>query len=146
MSARTIFLAAQFGNSVDDALSHPGERLITACEWPAIGNHLGLTTRELEVIVLLFHSNTVETISRKLTIKPRTVRQYVEQVHVKLKLTDRIELILRVIEARDAIREAVEKGLRGNRLLPVCETERVVRTSVRRSTIARRHHTSHLGS
>ena len=87
-----------------DAFDHPGERLIEPSEWPAIASELGLTTREWQVMILLFQGKTREAIAGELRIKTRTVRQYVEQLHVKLEVQDRVELVLRIVECRDHLR------------------------------------------
>ncbi len=73
-------------------------------EWAGIRKQLGLSQREGEVVMLLFEGSTCEAAARKLNIKPRTVRQYVEQVHTKLAIKDRVELALLVIECRDSLR------------------------------------------
>lgn len=74
-------------------------------EWGSIASRLRLTRRESEVVVLLFLGNTRNAIARILSIKPSTVRQYMEQVHEKLGVQDRVTLVLSIIECRDELRE-----------------------------------------
>ncbi|GAA5505790.1 response regulator transcription factor [Novipirellula caenicola] len=88
--------------------THPGTRLVNWDEWPQIAAHLHLTQRELDVIVLLFYGHTRNAIGRMLEIQPRTVRQYVEQLHLKLEVQDRVALVLKVVECRDALRTGDE--------------------------------------
>ncbi len=85
--------------------SHPGTRLIEPTEWQPIARQFRLSDRELQVLRLLFEGNTRESVSRILGIRPRTARQYVEQIHGKIGVCDRVELVLRLIECRDALRQ-----------------------------------------
>ncbi len=87
----------------DDAI-HPGHSLVAAQEWPEIADELGLTIREWQVCILLFQGQTRESIANRLSISTRTVRQYLEQMHRKLDVCDRVELVLRVVQCRDRIR------------------------------------------
>lgn len=84
--------------------AHPGERLISRQEWPAISMDLRLTARESEVVVLLFQGRSCESIAHRLSIKSRTVRQFLEQVYRKLDVQDRVALVLRIVESRDKLR------------------------------------------
>ena len=82
----------------------PGRRLIQKDEWSAIWNSLRLTKREGEVVKLLFNGGTNEAVARELDIRPRTVRQYVEQIYQKLSVQDRVSLALLIVECRDTLR------------------------------------------
>ena len=45
--------------------------------------------------------HTRSLIGDKLGIKDRTVRQYLEQLHLKLRVNNRVSLVLRIIQVRD---------------------------------------------
>jgi len=77
---------------------HPGEELLTAAEWQAIGLHFRLTRRELEVAVLLFEGKTRYQIARRLKCAPGTVRTYIDRLFAKLEVTDRLGLALRIMD------------------------------------------------
>ena len=77
--------------------------LIKQEQWPKIAADLELTEREIEVVQLLFKQMTRDEISDHLGIKPRTVRQYMENIHSKLRVKTRIGVVLRVIQVRDSL-------------------------------------------
>ncbi len=82
---------------------NPGERLLTARQWRDVSRFLQLTPRELQVARLLFLGHTREVIAAHLQVTSRTVRQYIERLHVKLKVQDRVGLVLRIVEVRDEL-------------------------------------------
>ena len=79
--------------------------LVTPKQWPQIGEKLDLAERELEVIKLLFEQLTRDQIAEKMGIKSRTVRQYMENIHEKLRVTNRIGVVLRIIQIRDSMQK-----------------------------------------
>lgn len=102
----------------------PGKHLINdERQWQAIADLLELSQRELQVCQGLFEGRTRKDIAIQLEIKDRTVRQYMEQLHSKLKVCNRVSLVLRVVQARDhVIKEqalAGECGDNNNRLQPI---------------------------
>jgi DNA-binding NarL/FixJ family response regulator len=105
LDARLGFVADE--ESPGDYAPHPGSRLVVPEEWPAIARSFGLTTREREVVILLFRGRTCASIAQDLSIRTRTVRQYLEQIYNKLDIQDRIELVLRIIEVRDELRDEI---------------------------------------
>ena len=76
--------------------------LLSAEEWRQVSEWFGLTCREQEVCKLLFQCLTRREIAAELGIKERTVRGYMEQIHIKLNGKSRVGVVLRIIEARDA--------------------------------------------
>lgn len=90
---------------LDLSLTHPGESLLTPEQWVGVAEKLHLTPREWEVTVLLFEGGTRDGIARRLQVTARTVRKYLEQLHEKLRVHDRVGLVLRVIETRDQLAE-----------------------------------------
>lgn len=81
----------------------PGKSLVREDQWPKIFEVLEISEREGEVCRLLFEGLTREEIATKMTIKVRTVRHYLERLHTKLRVNNRVALVLRIIQVRDAI-------------------------------------------
>ena len=81
----------------------PGQSLVLEDQWEKVSALLKLSKREQEVCRLLMDGNTRTSIASELGIKSRTVRQYLEQLHVKLKVNNRVGLVLRVIQIRDSL-------------------------------------------
>ena len=79
----------------------PGEVLIDEKEWSAIGTFLGLSDRETAVCQLLFLGQTRVKIAEGIQVSPRTVRHYMEHIHTKLNVCNRVSLVLRIVQARD---------------------------------------------
>ncbi len=96
----TAVPSRRFGSVLDTAHM----QLLTSQDWEAICATASLTKREAEVCTLLLSCKTRNAIADCLGIKPRTVRQHLENLHVKLNVTNRVELVLRVISIRDAAR------------------------------------------
>jgi DNA-binding CsgD family transcriptional regulator len=100
----------------------PDHNLISEAHWPLIANNLSLSDRELQVCQRLLDGLTREAIAKSLGIKYRTVRQYLEQLHEKLKVNNRVALVLRVIQVRDSLikQDAISRAMRteGSRTKP----------------------------
>ncbi len=82
--------------------------LISSEQWADISAAASLSPRECEVIKRLLTGNTRDKIANALQIKPRTVRQHMESIHQKLNVTNRVELVLRIIQIRDTLFERLE--------------------------------------
>jgi len=82
---------------------HPGIGLLSPEEWTEVAASLQLTPREWEVAVVLFEGKTRESIARHLGLATRTVRQYLERLHLKLDVSDRVGLVLQIIRVRDEL-------------------------------------------
>lgn len=76
---------------------HPGEGLLTHQQWEAIGKRFRLTKRELTVAVLIFEGQTRRQIGYRLNCAPGTVRTYIDRLFIKLEVTDRLGMALRVV-------------------------------------------------
>lgn len=83
--------------------SHPGQGLLSPQEWTAVAAELHLTPREYEVAQLLFEGATRDLIARRLELAARTVRQYLERLHEKLNVHERVGLVLRIVRVRDEL-------------------------------------------
>lgn len=82
---------------------HPGEQLVSEQQWQEIGNRLNLSGRELQVCRSLFLGKTRQQTATDLNVKPRTVRHHMESIHEKMKVHNRVGVVLRVIQVRDLI-------------------------------------------
>ena len=95
-------------NSNDDTWrwsEEPGTYLIDDTQWKKISYLLAISDRELEVCRLLFEGITREEIAERMDIKVRTVRHYLERLHTKLRINNRVALVLRIIQVRDALKD-----------------------------------------
>jgi DNA-binding CsgD family transcriptional regulator len=66
--------------------------------WNAIGQSLELSKRELEIVRGVFADRTEYTIANSLHISPHTVHTHVERLHHKLRVANRVQLVLRVMD------------------------------------------------
>jgi DNA-binding CsgD family transcriptional regulator len=82
-------------------LSPPGLDLLNDAQWNELSQCAGFSNRERDVCRLLFEGNTRREIATKLGIKPRTVRDYMEKIHNKFDVRNRVGVVLRVIQIRD---------------------------------------------
>ena len=83
----------------------PGKRLVTPDQWKKIAYILGISEREQEVCQLLFDGITREEIAKQMDIKVRTVRHYLERLHTKLRVNNRVALVLRIVQVRDSLKD-----------------------------------------
>jgi DNA-binding NarL/FixJ family response regulator len=78
--------------------------------WAQVGDHLGLSDRELNVAILMFEGHARTQIARRLGCAPGTIRVYIDRLFAKLNVADRLDMALRVIRvavALGALRENV---------------------------------------
>jgi len=101
MIARFNGLANQNGEESGMAYDGIGKRMLTQMQWEFVGEQMRLTAREKEVCQELFDGCTRNEIAESLGIKPRTVRHYMENIHSKLFVSNRVGVVLRIIELRD---------------------------------------------
>lgn len=92
-------------NLKDTALTSdsPGSEMLTNSQWTITAQTLRLTKRETQVCQKLFDGITRNEIAEHLGIKPRTVRHYMEHIHEKLAVCNRVGVVLRIIQLRDQI-------------------------------------------
>ena len=82
---------------------HPGKLLLTDRQWDEVGEFLNCTQREKQVCRLLFAGMTRQAIADHLGIKNRTVRHHMEQLHTKMRVNERVGVVLRIVQIRDEI-------------------------------------------
>jgi len=90
-------------NQLELAEMHPGQQLVSEQQWQEIGRRLNLSGRELQVCQSLFLGKTRKQTASELNVKPRTVRHHMESLHVKMRVRNRVGVVLRVIQVRDFI-------------------------------------------
>ena len=81
----------------------PADEMVSDFQWQAVAKLVALSRRELEVCQKLFLGKTRQQVADDLGIKNRTARQYVEQLHQKLRVTNRTGLVLRIVQLRDGM-------------------------------------------
>lgn len=81
----------------------PGKALIGKAAWPRIAKLANLTRREIQVCRLIFEGKTRQEAAEELKISTRTIRHHLESVHLKLEVTGRVGLVLRLVQLRDSI-------------------------------------------
>lgn len=65
--------------------------------WLAISRSLRLSGREFEIIQAVFDGDSEFAISLKLGVSQHTVHTHMERVYRKLKVTSRVELVVRIV-------------------------------------------------
>ena len=86
--------------------------------WREIARSLRLSNRELQVVRATFDDCKESKIATDLGITQRTVHTYVERLHHKLAVTDRLQLVLRIVH--EFLRLTISP--QGN-LPPICAKE-----------------------
>jgi DNA-binding CsgD family transcriptional regulator len=92
-------------------------------EWAKIGRSLKLSGRELQLVRGMFDDSTDFAIADDLSISPHTVRTHCKRLYRKLGVTDRAELILRVMREFLLLTATPDSTLRpicGNRAAGRC--------------------------
>jgi DNA-binding NarL/FixJ family response regulator len=62
-----------------------------------IARSLKLTPRELQIVRATFDDRKESAIATELSIAPRTVHTHIERLHRKLEVSDRLQLVLRIM-------------------------------------------------
>jgi len=92
-----------------------GAGLFDRRAWASITRSLDLSTRELQLMRGVFNDDTDFSIASSLDISPHTVHTHFERLHHKLGVTNRAQLILRIVKEFLALTAAP-----GSSLPPVC--------------------------
>jgi DNA-binding NarL/FixJ family response regulator len=92
-----------------------GSAMFSADAWTQIARSLGLSGRELQIVRGTFDDKTEMDIATDLHISPSTIHTHVERLHRKLAITDRAQLLLRVMQEFMALTATL-----GNDLPPIC--------------------------
>jgi len=88
---------------------------------------LRLSRREGQIVQCIFSDAKESTIARRLKMSPHTLRTHVERLYRKLRVTNRMELVIRLYESfLSLICES------GSSLPPVCSQHAAGRCPLRR--------------
>jgi DNA-binding NarL/FixJ family response regulator len=71
--------------------------------WVQVGQHLGLSARELSVAILILEGGTRSQIAHRLQCAPGTIRVYIDRLFAKLHVEDRLGMALRLIRVAVAV-------------------------------------------
>ena len=71
--------------------------------WAQVGQHLGLSSRELSVAILILEGRSRSQIARRLQCAPGTVRVYIDRLFAKLHVADRLGTAVRLIRVAVAV-------------------------------------------
>ena len=96
--------------------------------WKEIARSLKLSGQELQIVRGVFDDYTEFAISSNLKISPHTVHTHCERLYHKLAVTDRVKLVLRVMEEFLALTIASETVLP-----PICANRVAGRCPLRRN-------------
>ncbi len=83
--------------------------------WKEIARSLKLSGRELQIVHAVFDDYTEFTIANNLDVSPHTIHTYCERLYHKLAVTDRVKLVLRIMDEFVALTVAP-----GSTLPPIC--------------------------
>jgi DNA-binding CsgD family transcriptional regulator len=76
----------------------PGSALFSEQTWNGIVERLRLSHREGEIVRRVFDDETEFAIAAELGISPHTVHTHFERLHHKLGVTDRVQLVLSIMQ------------------------------------------------
>ena len=79
-----------------------GSAMFSPEAWALIARSLGLSGRELQIVRGAFDDKTEVEIAADLQISPSTIHTHVERLHRKLTITDRTQLLLRIMHPSTA--------------------------------------------
>ena len=80
-------------------IRHLDECVFSGMEWQRIGEQLGLSQRELEVVQQIIEGKKLFAIAREMNLALGTVKTYSQRVHHKLGVGDQRQLTLAVMRA-----------------------------------------------
>lgn len=95
--------------------------------WKEIARSLKLSGRELQIVREVFDDHTEFTIANDLSVSPHTIHTYCERLYHKLAVTDRVKLVLRVMDEFIALTVAP-----GSTLPPICANQAAGRCPLQR--------------
>ena len=75
-----------------------GSSMFSGEAWVEIAHSLGLSGRELQIVRGTFDDKTEIAMAADLHISPSTVHTHVERLHHKLRIANRVQLLLRVMQ------------------------------------------------
>ena len=76
-----------------------GHTLLDSVHWPRVGEHLGLSSRELELVRHILAGKKMVAIAADMGLALGTVKTYSQRIHRKLRVSDQRELTLAIVSA-----------------------------------------------
>ena len=74
-----------------------GAAMFSELAWREIARSLKLSGRELQIVRAVFDDHTEFTIATNLKISPHTIHTHCERLYRKLRVSDRVKLVLRIM-------------------------------------------------
>ena len=109
-----------------DQLYPSGSLVLSEQAWNEIARTLKLSGQELQIVRRVFGDQTELAIASQLRISSHTVHTHCERLHRKLDVTDRVQLVLRIIGEFLALTAAS-----GSALPPICAVRTADRCPLR---------------
>jgi DNA-binding NarL/FixJ family response regulator len=129
MSAARVYSLAKTNSPATHNLRCPlGAAMFSKQAWEEIARSLKLSGRELQIIKDVFDDRTEFAIAAHYGVSPHTVHTYCERLYRKLAVTDRVKLVLRVMDEFLALTVAPETVLP-----PICAKRFAGRCPLRRN-------------
>lgn len=85
-------------NSLAQRYGHIEASLLTDHAWLEIARTLSITRRELQIVQSVFDNQHEAKIAERFKISPHTVHMHLHRLFMKLNVTSRTELVLRIVE------------------------------------------------
>jgi len=129
MSAAKAYSLAKTDSPATHKLRCPlGAAMFSDQAWEEIARNLKLSSRELQIVRKVFDDYTEFAIASNLHVSPHTVHTHCERLYHKLAVTDRVKLVLRVMDEFLALTVASETVLP-----PICANRVAGRCPLRRN-------------
>ena len=129
MSAAKAYSLAKTDSPATHKLRCPlGAAMFSERAWQEIARSLKLSGQELQIVRGVFDDYTEFAIANNLNVSPHTVHTHCERLYHKLAVTDRVKLVLRVMDEFLALTVASETVLP-----PICANRAAGRCPLRRN-------------
>jgi DNA-binding NarL/FixJ family response regulator len=129
MSAAKADSSAKTGSPATHKLRCPlGAAMFSERAWQEIARSLKLSGQELQIVRGVFDDYTEFAIANNLNVSPHTVHTHCERLYHKLAVTDRVKLVLRVMDEFLALTVASETSLP-----PICANRAAGRCPLHRN-------------
>jgi DNA-binding NarL/FixJ family response regulator len=129
MSAAKAYSPGKTDSAATHKLRCPlGAVMFSERAWQEIARSLKLSGQELQIVRGVFDDYTEFAIANNLNVSPHTVHTHCERLYHKLAVTDRVKLVLRVMDEFLALTVASETVLP-----PICANWAAGRCPLRRN-------------
>jgi len=129
MSAAKAYSPAKTDSPATHKLRCPlGTAMFSKQAWDEIARSLKLSGRELQIVKDVFDDRTESAIAAHLGVSPCTIHTHCERLYHKLAVTDRVKLVLRIMDeflALTAAPGSILPSICANRAAGRCPLRRV---------------------